>query len=138
MPDTHTARDALRRAVAAEFQRLDARDWGYDHGFCADPDADEETAAFVDAAIRIVLEAGAAHLEAWGEEGHLRLATDGDGFPLHRSPFYMPEDADTGAALLRRLAAAPTTPMRPRDLPPGEFGDLVQKRTTPTTQEASR
>lgn len=55
MPDTHTARDALRRAVAAEFQRLDAHDWGYDHGFCADPDSDEETAAFVDAAIRIVL-----------------------------------------------------------------------------------
>ena len=52
-----SARDALRRAVAAEFQRLDAHDWGYDHGFCADPDSDEETAAFVDAAIRIVRQA---------------------------------------------------------------------------------
>lgn len=50
-----TARDELRRAVAAEFQRLDAHQFGYDHGFCADPDADPETAAFVDAAIRIVL-----------------------------------------------------------------------------------
>lgn len=50
-----SARDDLRRAVAAEFQRLDAHQFGYDHGFCADPDADPETAAFVDAAISIIL-----------------------------------------------------------------------------------
>jgi hypothetical protein len=50
-----SARDDIRRAVAAEFQRLDAHQFGYDHGFCADPAADPETAAFVDAAIRIVL-----------------------------------------------------------------------------------
>lgn len=59
-----------------------------------------------------VLAEAADHLAAWGEDGHLHLAMDGDGLPLHRSPFFMPEDADTAADLLRRLAAvpAPTTP----------------------------
>lgn len=61
-----TARD-LRAAVAAEFQRLDAHECGYDHGFCADPDSDPETAAFVDAAIRIVLKAAVDAIEALDE-----------------------------------------------------------------------
>ena len=103
-----SARDALRCAVAAEFQRLDAHDWGYDHGFCADPDADEETAAFVDAAIRIVLaEAAGAIDEVADAAEEDAIASDGHAYgrankavAIHR------EDA----ALLRRLAAAPTTP----------------------------
>lgn len=43
--------DDLRARIAARFARLDAEQWGYDHGFCADPEQDEETASFVDAAI---------------------------------------------------------------------------------------
>jgi hypothetical protein len=52
-------REVVRRELATEFQRIDAHECGYDHGFCADPDADPETAAFVDAAIRIVMTAAA-------------------------------------------------------------------------------
>jgi hypothetical protein len=52
-------REVVRRELATEFQRIDAHECGYDHGFCADPDADPETAAFVDAAIRIVMGAAA-------------------------------------------------------------------------------
>jgi hypothetical protein len=56
MPDTDLAGRlaAIRRAVAAEFARLDAHQWGYDHGFSDDPDACEETTSFVDAAIAVM------------------------------------------------------------------------------------
>ena len=37
---------------------------------------------------------------AWGEDGEKRLAVDEYGAPLHRSPFYMSEDADTAAGLI--------------------------------------
>lgn len=43
-----------RKAVAAAFARLDAQDWGYDHGFCAEYGTDPETDAFVDAALGLV------------------------------------------------------------------------------------
>lgn len=45
----------LREQLAAEFQRLDAQEWGYDHGFSADVVNDPETASFVDAALAIFL-----------------------------------------------------------------------------------
>ncbi len=44
-----------------------------------------------------------AALRAWGEEGAMRLAEDEDGTPLHRSPFYMWEDADRAADLIEEL-----------------------------------
>lgn len=75
----------IRARVAAEFARLDAHQWGYDHGFCADPEADEETASFVDAALAVVQpELGrlaaerdrfrAAWLSARGRAGAYKLA----------------------------------------------------------------
>lgn len=44
--------DGLREQIAARFAELDARDWGYDHGFVA-YGADEESDAFVDAAAEL-------------------------------------------------------------------------------------
>lgn len=90
-----TARDELRRAVAAEFQRLDAHQFGYDHGFCADPDADPETAAFVDAAIRIVLNATA---DAAATGGMLAANTTGQRVGVSKT-----------VDLLRRMADATTS-----------------------------
>lgn len=85
-----SAREELRRAVAAEFQRLDAHQFGYDHGFCADPDADPETGALVDAAIRIVLNEAA------------------DALAQHRGALNGLEWPDA-AALLRDMADTDTT-----------------------------
>jgi hypothetical protein len=48
------AQHERRKAVAAEFARLDAHDWGYDHGFCDEYGTDPETDAFVDAALAVV------------------------------------------------------------------------------------
>lgn len=41
----------LRDRIAAAFERLDAHQWGYDHGFCEKYGVDPETDSFVDAAI---------------------------------------------------------------------------------------
>lgn len=57
----------LRQQLAAEFQRLDAHEWGYDHGFSADVDNDPETASFVDAVLalfRPLLDAKQAEVDA--------------------------------------------------------------------------
>ncbi|WP_405019586.1 hypothetical protein OHV05_24620 [Kitasatospora sp. NBC_00070] len=48
------AQHERRKAVAAAFARLDAHDWGYDHGFCDEYGTDPETDAFVDAALAVV------------------------------------------------------------------------------------
>lgn len=39
-------------------------------------------------------------LREWGGDGAKRLAVDEHDLPLHRSPFYMHEDADTAADLI--------------------------------------
>lgn len=44
----------LRDRIARRFAELDARDWGYDHGFVATYGTDEESDAFVDAAVAVV------------------------------------------------------------------------------------
>jgi hypothetical protein len=44
----------LRDRIAAAFERLDAHQWGYDHGFCEKYGVDPETDSFVDAAIAAV------------------------------------------------------------------------------------
>ncbi|MFI8351306.1 hypothetical protein [Streptomyces sp. NPDC085596] len=42
----------------------------------------------------------AEQLRAWGEDGGKRLAVDEQDLPLHRSPFFMYEDADVAAGLI--------------------------------------
>jgi len=57
MPDTPLTDEQhadIRQRIAAAFEREDAQNWGYDHGFCADPFGDPETGAFVDAALAVV------------------------------------------------------------------------------------
>jgi len=53
----------------------------------------------------------AEHLREWGEDGGKRQAADGQGLPLHRSPFFMYEDADVAADLIAELRSA--GPVRP-------------------------
>jgi hypothetical protein len=89
----------MRRAVAAAFQHIDAHQFGYDHGFCADPDADPETAAFVDAAIRVVLTIGADEV--------LRVAFAQEGPALQWNWWDAATIPESAAQLLRDMADNP-------------------------------
>lgn len=44
----------LRDRIAAAFERIDAHQWGYDHGFCSVYGIDQETDSFIDAALAVM------------------------------------------------------------------------------------